>query len=173
MLERMRQFVMGVLNSPNMPSPRPVVDSHYESNVPGIYVVGELSDAPVVKLAMEQGHAVAQHIAAKPDARGDDSNAFDVIVIGAGAAGLTAALELQQLGLRVVVLEKSKLANTIETLPEGKWIYIEPADRPAVGPLWLEEASKEDLVERWSADVAASRLDVRLGEPATAVSRRG
>ena len=55
-----------------------------------------------------------------------------MVIAGAGAAGLTAALELQQLGLRVVVLEKNKLADTIDTLPDGKWIYTEPADRPAV-----------------------------------------
>src|SRR5438445_8629592 len=115
---QVRHFVMGVLESPNMPSPRPVVNDHFESNVPGIYVIGELAGAPVVKLAMEQGQAVAHHIASKPDARGNDSAVYDVVIVGAGAAGLTAALEAQQLGLRAIVLEKSKLANTIENLPE-------------------------------------------------------
>lgn len=173
MLERMRQFAIGILNSPNMPSPRPVVNDHHESNVSGIYVAGDLAGAPVVKLAMEQGYAVAHHIAAKADARGNDSAVYDVVILGAGAAGLTAALELQQLGLRVIVLEKSKLANTIDDLPEGKWIYTEPEDRPAMGRLWLEEASKEDLVARWRTDVDMSRLDVRLGEGVTGVARRG
>ncbi|MEP6537723.1 MAG: FAD-dependent oxidoreductase [Bryobacteraceae bacterium] len=169
----MRQFAMGILNSPNMPSPRPVVNDHQESNVPGIYVVGDLAGAPVVKLAMEQGYTVAGHIAAKPDARGTAPGVFDAIVIGAGAAGLNAALELQQAGLKVIVLEKSKLANTVDNLPEGKWIYTEPKDRPAVGRLWLEEATKEDLVERWRKDIDTSRLDVRIGEGVTAIARRG
>src|SRR5258708_6383296 len=116
MLAQMRQFAMGILNSPNMPSPRPVVNDHQESNVPGIYVVGDLAGAPVVKLAMEQGYTVARHIAGKPDSRGTDQSVYDAVILGAGAAGLTAALELQQAGLRVIVLEKSKLANTIDNL---------------------------------------------------------
>ena len=173
MLERMRQFAMGILNSPNMPSPRPILNDHQESNVSGIYVAGDLAGAPVVKLAMEQGYAVAHHIAAKADARGNDPDVYDAVIIGAGSAGLTAALELQQLGLRVIVLEKSKLANTIDNLPEGKWIYTEPADRPAMGRLWLEEASKEDLVLRWRNDIEMSRLDVRIDEGVTGVARRG
>ena len=173
MLKRMRQFAMGILNSPNMPSPRPILNDHQESNVSGIYVAGDLAGAPVVKLAMEQGYAVAHHIAAKADARGNDLAVYDAVIIGAGSAGLTAALELQQLGLRVIVLEKSKLANTIDNLPEGKWIYTEPADRPAMGRLWLEEASKEDLVLRWRNDIEMSRLDVRIDEGVTGVARRG
>ena len=173
MLERIRQFATGILNSPNMPSPRPVVNDQHESNISGIYIAGELAGAPVVKLAMEQGYTVARHIAAQADARGNDPAVYDVVIVGAGGAGLTAALELRQLGLRVIVLEKSKLANTIDTLPEGKWIYTEPKDRPAMGRLWLEEASKETLVDRWRGDIATSGLDVRLGEGVTAISRRG
>ena len=173
MFERMRQFVMGILNSPNMPSPRPVVNDRHESNVYGIYIAGELAGAPVVKLAMEQGYAVAHHIAGQADARGNDPAVYDVVIAGAGAAGLTAALELQQLGLRVIVLEKSKLANTVDNLPEGKWIYTEPADRPAIGRLWLQEASKEDLVVHWRGDIETSGLDVRLGAGVTGIARRG
>ncbi len=169
----MRQFAMGILNSPNMPSPRPVVNDHHESNVPGIYIAGELAGAPVVKLAMEQGYAVAHHIAGQADARGNDPSVYDAVILGAGAAGLTAALELQQLGLRVIVFEKSKLANTIDTLPDGKWIYTEPEDRPAMGRLWLEESTKEDLVVRWRADIELSQLNVRVEEGVTGVKKRG
>jgi NosR/NirI family nitrous oxide reductase transcriptional regulator len=171
MIGQVRQFVMGVLESPNMPSPRPVLNDHFESNVPGIYVIGELAGAPVVKLAMEQGQAVAHHIASKPDARGSDSAVYDVLIVGAGAAGLTAALEAQQLGLRVIVLEKSKLASTIENLPEGKWIYTEPHDRPVSGSLWLKESSKEDLVAHWKTNVERSGVPVRLDEEVTSVRR--
>ena len=88
MAGHVRQFVMGILESPNMPSPRPVVDDHFESNVPGIYVIGELAGAPVVKLAMEQGQAVAKHIAAKPDARGNDSAVYDAVSWAPGPPGL-------------------------------------------------------------------------------------
>ena len=107
-----------------------MVVSHYESNIPGLYVVGDLSGAPVIKLAMEQGFNAIEHIAAQPDARLNDRAGYDVIVIGAGAAGLNAVLAAKEKGLRTLLLEKNKIANTIENFPEGKWVYAEPDQAP-------------------------------------------
>ena len=169
----MLRQLAAIFDSPNAFSRRPVVDERFESNVPGLFVVGDLAGAPVVKLAMEQGHHVAEYIASLSDARATDTGAFDVVVIGAGAAGLNAALTLQGRGLRVLVIEKSKIANTIEDFPEGKWIYAEPESRPVIGKLWLEGASKENLLGRWNAAVREHRLDVRTGEAVVAVTRSG
>lgn len=147
---------------------RPQLSDTLESNIPGLYIAGDLAGAPVVKLAMEQGHDVAHRVMAelRSPAGGE---AIDIAVIGAGAAGLTAALEAKAAGFRVVVLEKSHLAATIEDFPEGKWIYDEPVSRPLKGRLWLAGATKEELLERWQADVA--ELDIRLDEPVTAIRR--
>jgi NosR/NirI family nitrous oxide reductase transcriptional regulator len=171
MFARVRTFVEGILHSPDMPSPRPVIDDRFESNVPGIYVIGELAGAPVVKLAMEQGYTVAHHIGSLPNARGNDPNVYDVLIAGSGAAGLNAALEAQQLGLRTIVLEKGKVANAIQELPEGKWIYTEPHDRPVAGSLWLEEATKEDLTIRWQEDVLRSRLELRTNDGVVSIEK--
>lgn len=162
-----------IFDSPNAFGQRPQLNDRFESNVPGLFVVGDLAGAPVVKLAMEQGHRVAEHIASLQDARASSAEAFDVIVIGAGAAGLNAALTLQYRGLRVLVIEKSKLAATIEDFPEGKWIYDEPESRPAVGKLWLEGATKEDLLARWTEAVREHRLEVRTGEGVTGLIPKG
>ena len=109
----MFQFLHKIFESSNMPTRRPVLRANFESNIAGLYIIGDLAGAPVVKLAMEQGNDVAAHIAAKPDARGGDPNIFDIVVIGSGAAGLNAALGAQDAGLRVLVLEKSKIANKV------------------------------------------------------------
>ena len=61
-----------------------------------MYVIGDLAGAPVIKLAMAQGFEVVEHIAQKPDARSNDPNAYDLIVVGAGAAGLNAALAAKE-----------------------------------------------------------------------------
>src|SRR5215470_11056046 len=149
-----------VLESPNTPTQRPVLRANFESNIPGLYIIGDLAGAPVVKLAMEQGSDVAEHLAATLEIRSPEANLFDLVVIGAGAAGLNAALVAQDRGLRVLVLEKNKIANTIEDFPEGKWVYAEPDARPPRGKLWIDGAAKEDLLARWMQIVRENRLDV-------------
>ena len=140
--------------------------------------MGDLAGAPVVKLAMQQGHEVAQRLIGELKAPGADSTLFDtfadVAVIGAGAAGLNAALTLKAAGLRVVVFEKSGgIAATFEDFPEGKFIYAEPQGLAKIGPLWLKEAPKEEFLTRWRGQVAEAGLDVRLNEAITGLRREG
>jgi NosR/NirI family nitrous oxide reductase transcriptional regulator len=161
-----------VLESPNVSTQRPVLRANFESNVPGLYVIGDLAGAPVVKLAMEQGSDVAEHIASTLEGRSEDVNIYDLVVIGAGAAGLNAALGAQDRGLRVLVIEKNKIANTIEDFPEGKWIYAEPDSRPPKGKLWLDGARKEDLIARWHETIRENRLTVHVEEGVEAVRKQ-
>jgi NosR/NirI family transcriptional regulator, nitrous oxide reductase regulator len=150
----------------------PVLDDNQQSNVPGLYVVGDLAGAPVVKLAMEQGWKVARHIAKLNGPPSTDPSVLDLLVVGAGAAGLNAALEARKLGLRVAVVEKGRVANTIAELPAGKWIYTEPADRPAIGDLPLRETTKEELSAEWEAHAFASGIPIYTGEELTGLTRR-
>jgi thioredoxin reductase/polyferredoxin len=161
MLGKLQPWFEGLFETANMPTRRPIVDGYHQSTVPGLYVVGDLTGAPVIKYAMQQGYEVIKHIARESDARGSVPDGYDVVVVGAGAAGLNAALAAQEKGLRCVVLEKNKVANTIEDFPEGKWIYAEPEDRPPKGKLWLDGATKEDLLARWHQIIGDNRLDVR------------
>jgi len=170
----MTNWIRAILDSPNMPSRRPEVNEKLESNIKGLYIIGDLAGAPVVKLAMAHGNDVAEHIASLPDARsgGRGDGGWDLLVIGAGAAGLNCALVAQERGLRVLVLEKGKLANTIEDFPEGKWVYAEPDSTVPKGKLWLDGARKEDLIARWNQIVRDNRLDVRTEEGVTAIHRK-
>src|SRR5260370_33888606 len=117
MLSKLRSFIQPILDSPNADTRRPLIDANFQSNIAGLYVIGDLGGAPVVKLAMAQGSQVADHIAAKPDARtaaaSDDPNRYDLMVVGAGAAGLNAALGAKAHGLRVLVSEKNQIARTL------------------------------------------------------------
>ncbi len=153
---------------------RPAFDSKKQSTVKGLYVIGDLAGAPVIKLAMADGVNVIEEIAKKPDAKRDrleSDGVYDVIVVGAGAAGLNAALAAQDKGLSVLALEKSKVANTIENFPEGKWVYAEPDSTPPLGKLWLDGSTKEDLTKRWNGIVKESGLDVRTEEELLGISK--
>ncbi len=165
-------FEENLFASADGPNRRPQLSSHNESNIPGLFVVGDLAGAPVIKLAMEQGYNVIEHISSlKPPASAAGEDRLDVLVVGAGAAGLNATLAAKDKGLSCVLLEKAKIANTIENFPEGKWVYAEPDKTPPKGKLWLDGAQKEDLIERWNQIVEENQLDVRVEEPLTAVAK--
>jgi len=172
MLTAAANFLRRLFDSSNMETRRPVLGADFQSNISGLYVIGDLAGAPVVKLAMEQGSDVAAHIAGKSDAKGADVNVYDLMVIGSGAAGLNAALGAQDRGLRVLVLEKNKIANTIEDFPEGKWVYAEPETRPPKGKLWLDGASKEELLGRWHQIIRENGLAVHAGEGVDAIRKQ-
>jgi thioredoxin reductase/polyferredoxin len=171
MIQRVREGVVRLLSLGSGSGQRPKLDRHRQSNIDGLFVIGDLAGAPVIKMAMTQGYEVIEHIASLPDARGSEPDVYDVVIVGAGAAGLNAALEARERGLRHVVLEKEKIANTVENFPEGKWVYAEPDAVPPKGKLWLDGARKEDLVQRWHEIVRDNHLDVRTEEPLTELCR--
>jgi thioredoxin reductase/polyferredoxin len=166
----LKRVLMPLLTSGDMPSRRPILNEQLESNVPNLYIVGDLAGAPVVKLAMEQGHQVATHLSKRLQG-GRHGHEFDVLVLGAGAAGLNAALTLHQQGFKVAVVEQRELASTIEDFPEGKWIYAEPVQRKKQGDLWLEEARKEELLSQWKRQVESCGLDIRMRHSVKGIRR--
>ncbi len=163
--QTLKNLVVGVLHSGSGMNERPYIKKHNESNIPGFYIIGDLAGAPVIKYAMAQGYEVIEHIAGLPGAvGGSDDDILDVIIVGAGAAGLNAALQARERGMRFLVLEKEKIANTIENFPEGKYVYAEPDSQPPKGKLWLDGATKEDLIQRWHQIIEHNHLPIHSME---------
>jgi thioredoxin reductase (NADPH) len=123
----------------------PRIDENFESNIKGIYIVGALTGAGLIKEAINQGRAAVNHIMKgvfPPDLP-------KVMVIGAGPAGLSALLSCRKFGLPVLCFEKDLTANTIRNFPKKKILMAEPVEMPIVGPLWVGDASREKLLEAW------------------------
>lgn len=162
---RVRNQLEAILTSGSAENRRPLVGKGNVSSIPGVHIIGDLAGAPVIKLAMAQGFEVIEHLAADPDLneRGG-TDPWDLVIVGAGAAGLNAALAAQERGFSFVVIEKGKIANTIENFPEGKWVYAEPDATPPKGKLWLDGTRKEDLVERWHTIVDENKIPIRTEE---------
>jgi NosR/NirI family transcriptional regulator, nitrous oxide reductase regulator len=158
-------------SGPDQTFERPKLNANNESSVPGLFVIGDLAGASVIKLAMADGERVIEHLAGKINTKDARDGIYDVIVIGAGAAGLNAALAAQERGFSCLVLEKGKIANTIEMFPEGKWVYAEPDSQPPKGKLWLDGARKEELLDRWHQIIRDNALDVRTEEPLIGLQR--
>jgi len=87
-----------------------------------------------------------------------------VIVVGAGPAGISAALAAKSEGLKVLVLEQGTRANTIRNYPRQKFVMAEPVMIPVYGQLWMEDTSKETLLERWQEIIASTGLTIQEEE---------
>ena len=126
----------------------PVVDADGSTNVDGLYVVGDLSGIPLLKLSVNAGVNVIRKI--RDELSGDpDGGVLDVAIVGGGTSGFAAAREAEKLGLRYCVFEASEPFSTIVNFPKEKPIYKYPTDLPLEGGLDFHDKSdvKEGLLE--------------------------
>jgi thioredoxin reductase/NAD-dependent dihydropyrimidine dehydrogenase PreA subunit len=153
----------------------PSLDAHFETNVPGLYVVGELGGRGLIKNAINEGkiamEEVARRVRATPRPAGVP-DLFDVAVVGSGPAGLSAGLEALRQKLDYVVLERGDLSDTIRRYPRHKILMAEPVKVPLYGDLWVADASKESLLGVWQTIVAETGLQVRTGRSVERVASR-
>ena len=148
----------------------PDLDVHFQSNLPGLYIVGELGGRGLIKNAVNEGRIAVEHVAASLDrSRADDPRMLDVIVVGSGPAGLSAGLEALRSGLRYLVVEQGDLSDTIFRYPRHKLLLAEPVRRPMYGDLWVADASKEALLAVWRAIIERTSLEVRTGHRVGAI----
>lgn len=141
----------------------PELDGRHQSNVSGLYVVGDLADAPIIKVALNQGYEVAAALCDELGTPSADPELLDVLVVGAGPAGVGAALALRERGFRYLVLEKERPFNTIQNFPKAKHVFSEPRSIENKGSFWFEDASKEELVDRWGQ--AIEERGITLHQP--------
>lgn len=131
-------------------------------DVPGLFLAGDVTGQGLIRTAIDQGARAVLAIAERPRTRaGDDT--LDLIVIGAGPAGLSAALEAQARGLRALTVEQDSVAGSVRSFPRGKLVL--DSARPTAGRLWLAETTKEELLARWL-------LAIRSAAPAILEHRR-
>lgn len=149
----------------------PNYDANLETNVRGLYLAGEVTGKALIKIAINQGRNVVDSILKNPPR--DRNVPYDVIVVGAGPAGTSAALSAIKEGLRVLVLEQGTRGNTIRNYPRQKFVMAEPVMIPLYGPLWMEDTSKETLLEKWNEIVTATGLVVNEEEKVLRVVRAG
>ncbi|MGA9836151.1 MAG: NAD(P)-binding domain-containing protein [Gemmatimonadaceae bacterium] len=155
----------------------PLLDVNFQTNVPGLYIVGELGGRGLIKNAVNEGKLAVEHVAKtippgvpRSDGRTD---VVDVVIVGSGPAGLSAALEALRAGLSYVVLEQGSLSDTVRKYPRHKLLLAEPVRMPLYGDLWVADGSKETLLQVWETIVANTGLDVRTGEKVQQIVRDG
>ena len=136
------------------------------TNVPGVYVVGDLTGIPLLKFSADTGARSIQRILAESDfagARGAQGpEVLDVAIIGSGVSGAAAAIEAQKAGLNFTVYDASQPFSTLKNFPKGKPIYTYPTDMTPAGDLQFRHEVKEPLVADLDAQLQAAGISPTL-----------
>jgi thioredoxin reductase (NADPH) len=151
-------IVMG-FGTPKHGQEIPWYDDNFQTNVPCLYITGELGGIGLIKNAVGQSTKAIQHIIQhKVKSKTLD---YDVVIVGAGPAGLTAALAAQANGLRYVILEQGSIGGTIFHYPRQKLVLTAPVDLPLYGKLKVSEITKEELLKIWLGIVEKNKLKIQ------------
>lgn len=149
----------------------PHVNADFQTNVPGLYIAGELGGMGLVRNAIIQGVEALNSISqlkglGKPDR-------LDVVIVGAGPAGLAAALGAKEKGLRYLVLDQDGLGGTVANFPRGKMVMTAPVKLPIAGKMHFTEVTKEELMSYWGKLIADNGLTIKEGVRVEDVAREG
>jgi len=137
----------------------PHVDVTYETNVSGIYIAGELGGMGLIKNAVEQGRQAVENIVKKINKQVNAD--FDLIIIGAGPAGISASLTAKKYNLSALTLEQDSLGGTVFTFPRAKIVMTSPMDIPLYGKIKLHETSKIELLNLWNEVLSKNNIEIK------------
>jgi thioredoxin reductase/ferredoxin len=151
----------------------PQVDEWNETDVSGLFLAGEVRGLALVKNAIGQGRRVIEKIAARQaDRPAAGANVVDVVIVGAGPAGLSASLAAVERGLSHAVLEQeTDLGGSLLHYPRRKMVLLQPVDLPLHGHLNAEEYQKEHFLELMEGLVREHRLQIQFGQKVVAIDR--
>ncbi|MFQ6606764.1 MAG: NAD(P)-binding domain-containing protein [Fidelibacterota bacterium] len=134
----------------------PRLAEHFESNIPGVYIIGELSGLALIRNAIGHGVRAVNHIhevMEKPH-----PHEFDIVIVGAGPSGLSAALRAKELDLKYLVVDQDLPGGTILQYPRKKLTLVQPVEIPLYGTLDKEEYTKEELLDIWETIIKTQQL---------------
>ncbi len=137
----------------------PHINENFETNIPGIFIAGELGGMGLIKNSVEQGQAAVEHII-KAGIRNDPS-VLDLVIVGAGPAGISASLTAKKHKLKFVTLEQDTLGGTVFTFPRSKIVMTAPMDLPLYGKVKLFNTSKSELLDLWNTVLSRNDIEIR------------
>jgi len=137
----------------------PHVNENYESNMRGIFIAGELGGMGLIKNSVEQGQLAMDYIA--KDIRKGLECDTDVVIVGAGPAGISATLMAKKLGIRSITLEQDSLGGTVYTFPRSKIVMTAPMDLPLYGQVKLYDTNKGELLQIWNEVIDKHGIQIR------------
>lgn len=137
----------------------PHVSETFETNVPGIYIAGELGGMGLIKNSVEQGAAAVENMINRGIKRANAD--YDLVIIGAGPAGISASLMARKHKLNFLTLEQDTLGGTVFTFPRSKIVMTSPMDLPLYGKVKLFDTSKSELLDLWQSVLAQHNITIK------------
>lgn len=147
----------------------PHVSSEFETNVRGLFIAGELGGMGLIKNAVEQGKQAVQNIAkglqSKPHAD------YDLVIVGAGPAGISASLTAQKLQLKFLTIEQDSLGGTVFNFPRSKIVMTSAMELPLHGKVRFTETTKLELLTLWQSVLSKNQIVINEQEKVESIEK--
>ena len=148
-----------VLATPSMGADMPFMTPEYETSIENLFIVGELGGLALIKNAINQGRDCVDNIGRRLAAAETPSlpGIYDILIVGAGPAGISASLRAIENKLSYVTVEQEEIGGTVAKYPRQKLVMTSPVEFPMYGKFKKTELSKEALLAFW--DTVLNRAD--------------
>ena len=174
-------FVSKYFNWLQKDNPRNIVESYpeigeqKETSVQGVYIVGDLTGIPLLRLAADGGTKIVKQLFSDQKAtseKEESTDVYDLIIVGAGPAGISAAIECKKKNINYIILESNRILNTIENFPKEKPITLKPDRVQLELPLEMNDGFKETLIEELTIQIEREGLNFEVGTFVQRLSRK-
>jgi len=164
-----------VMAKPSSGADVPTINEAYETNVSNLFIVGELGGLALIKNAVNQGRdcvdVIAQRLTITSD-RSAGNDIYDVVIVGAGPAGISASLRAAERKLKALTLERESVGGTVSKYPRQKLVMTSPVEFPLHGRFSKTTLSKEDLLAFWTKIMERTDLNIHTGVTVESVQKR-
>ncbi len=147
----------------------PHISPEFETNVPGLFIAGELGGMGLIKNAVAQGKQAVEFIVKK--VQKSKAAKYDLIIVGAGPAGISATLTAAQNNLKFLTIEQESLGGTVYNFPRAKIVMTSPMDLPLHGKVKLAETSKSELLELWTEVLSKNSISINEQEKVESIEK--
>ncbi|HEX9251993.1 MAG TPA: NAD(P)-binding domain-containing protein [Ignavibacteriaceae bacterium] len=148
----------------------PHISKEFETNIPGIFVAGELGGMGLIKNAVEQGKQAVEYYLKKSYSKSKAK--YDLIIVGAGPAGISASLTAAKNNLKFLTLEQDTLGGTVFSFPRAKIVMTSPMDLPLWGKVKLVETTKSELLDLWNNVLKKNNISINEYEKVTEIVKQ-
>jgi len=159
-------------------SDMPALTPEFETSIPNLFIAGELGGLALIKNAVNQGRECVDLITSRlpqlremnPSVNGH-SEVIDVIIVGAGPAGISASLRATENGITHLTLERESVGGTVSKYPRQKLVMTSPVEFPLYGKFNKTQLSKEELLGLWEKVMGRADLNIKTGECVEMIKR--